>query len=197
MSEKNNNFGLVGRLPAGVKFFILCIFSIGLFFISDPYLMAAFTLVIAGFYPLADFSPLKILKVLQPLWWVIGLTMIFQIFIVSPPVMFTVVLRLIALILLAALVTLTTPTAQMLETFERIFQPLKFIGINPAKISLTLALTLRFIPVFQRIFNDVRQAQKARGLEKSVIALVIPVAVRMFKMSDDVAAAIEARGYET
>lgn len=196
MTEKTADINIIHRLSAGFKLLVLCLCSIALFFMQSPYLTAAFMLIIAGLYPLANFSPLKIFQVLRPLWWVIALTAVFLFFTAPWPVALNQMFRLITLVLLAALVTLTTSSARMLETFERLFQPLRFIGINPAKVSLTLSLTLRFIPVFQQVFHEVREAQKARGLERSIIALVIPVTVRMFKMSDDIAAAIIARGYE-
>ena len=54
---------------------------------------------------------------------------------------------------------------------------------------------LRFIPVLAQITREVREAQRVRGLENSVTALAIPLFVRTLRMSDDIADAIEARGY--
>ena len=72
---------------------------------------------------------------------------------------------------------------------------LRPLGVNPAKVSLALSLALRFIPVLAQITREVREAQRVRGLENSVIALAIPLFVRTLRMSDDIADAIEARGY--
>ena len=44
--------------------------------------------------------------------------------------------------------------------------------------------------------DEVREAQRARGLERSLVALTVPIVVRMLKMSDDIAAAIDARSYD-
>lgn len=85
----------------------------------------------------------------------------------------------------------------MMETLERFFSFLRPFGVHPAKISLALSLTLRFIPVLGQITQDVREAQKARSLEGNLIAAAIPVIVRTLKMSEDVAAAIEARCYDS
>jgi len=43
---------------------------------------------------------------------------------------------------------------------------------------------------------DVRQAQAARGLERSLIASFVPVVILMLKMSEDIANALEARGFD-
>lgn len=119
------------------------------------------------------------------------------------PIVFTpldagvlVVVRLASLLLLASLVTLTTRSSDMIDALEKGLGWLYYLGINPGKVSLALSLALRFIPVLASITEEVREAQKARGLDKSVIAIAVPVIVRMLKMADDISAAIEARSYD-
>jgi biotin transport system permease protein len=104
-----------------------------------------------------------------------------------------VVLRFAALIGVATLVTMTTRTAEMLNAIEFALSPLGRLGVDVAKVSLGLSLALRFIPVVARIAAEVREAQRARGLERSVVALVLPVIVRLLRMADDIADAIDAR----
>ena len=83
----------------------------------------------------------------------------------------------------------------LIDGIERGLPFLRPLGVNPAKVSLALSLALRFIPVLAQITQEVREAQRVRGLENSVIALAIPLFVRPLRMSDDIADAIEARGY--
>lgn len=106
------------------------------------------------------------------------------------------VLRFGVLLLLSSLVTLTTRVSDLLAALERAMQPLARVGVNPAKVSLAVSLTLRFIPVVVQTVGDVRDAQRARGSEKNMVALTVPVIVRTLKMADDVADAIEARSWE-
>lgn len=106
------------------------------------------------------------------------------------------VLRFGVLLLLSSLVTLTTRVSDLLAALERAMQPLARVGVNPAKVSLAVSLTLRFIPVVVQTVNDVRDAQRARGIEKNMVALTVPVIVRTLKMADDVADAIDARSWE-
>jgi biotin transport system permease protein len=106
------------------------------------------------------------------------------------------VARFAALILLATLVTLTTRVADMIDLFERVFGVLRPLGVNPAKLALMLALTIRFIPLLAEQVREVRMAQRARGVERSIAALFVPLLVKIFTMADDLAAALEARGYD-
>lgn len=104
--------------------------------------------------------------------------------------------RFAVLILLATLVTLTTRVMDMVDLFERVFGLLRPVGVNPAKLALMLALTIRFIPLLAEQVREVRMAQQARGVERSIAALFVPLLVKIFTMADDLTAALEARGYD-
>lgn len=106
------------------------------------------------------------------------------------------VARFAAVILLATLVTLTTRVMDMVDLFERLFGLLRPIGVNPAKMALMLALTIRFIPLLGEQVREVRMAQRARGVERNIAALFVPLLVKILTMADDLTAALEARGYD-
>ena len=104
-----------------------------------------------------------------------------------------VVLRCAALILAAGLVTLTTRTADLVAVIERGLSPLSRLGLDVVKVSLAISLTIRFIPTIGQIAADVREAQVARGRRPSPLTLVVPVIIRLLKMADEIAEAIDAR----
>ncbi|MBY6264139.1 energy-coupling factor transporter transmembrane protein EcfT [Azospirillum sp. 412522] len=104
--------------------------------------------------------------------------------------------RFAALILLATLVTLTTRVMDMVDLFEWLFGLLRPVGVNPAKMALMLALTIRFIPLLGDQVREVRMAQRARGVERNIAALFVPLLVKILTMADDLTAALEARGYD-
>lgn len=104
-----------------------------------------------------------------------------------------VCLRLLALILLAALATLTTRVSDMVLAVEGALRPLERVGVPTAKISLAISMALRFLPLLTRVVGEVREAQQARGLERNMLALTIPVLVRALHTADQMAEAIDAR----
>ena len=106
-------------------------------------------------------------------------------------------LRLLSLSLLAYAVTLTTRFSQMLQFFERLLAPTRRIGLNPARMSLALAMAVRFIPEVRTKYLEVREAQFARGRQNNPVALMIPLLVRTLQAAQDIAAAIDARCYDS
>ena len=167
-----------------------------LFLISDLSLSIIALFVTLLLYYVARISTAIVWAQLRPAIWIIVIIFFVQVFIANLTSGLIVVIRLSALLLLASLVTLTTRASDMIDALERGLSWLRFVGVNPAKVSLALSLALRFIPVLATITVEVREAQRARGLDKSIIAVAIPVVVRTLKMADNIASAIEARSYD-
>lgn len=61
---------------------------------------------------------------------------------------------------------------------------------------MMLSMVIRFIPMMMREAQEVLEAQRARGLDRNAIALLMPLLIKTLKMADDLSEAIEARGYD-
>ncbi|MFI3252022.1 MAG: energy-coupling factor transporter transmembrane component T [bacterium] len=115
------------------------------------------------------------------------------------------VVRLFCIIMLSTLLTLTTSTIDLNTGLERVLKPFKYIGLPVSEISLMISLTLRFIPTLLLETNKILKAQASRGVDfsegsiiqkmKQIITLLIPMFVVSFKRADDLACAMESRGY--
>jgi biotin transport system permease protein len=107
-----------------------------------------------------------------------------------------VVLRLLVLMLLASLVTFTTKMSDMIATLECSLQPLARFGVQPARVSMMLAIAIRFVPVLLEQAHAIREAQWARGLDRNGLALLVPLLIKTLKMADDLTDALDARCYD-
>jgi biotin transport system permease protein len=84
----------------------------------------------------------------------------------------------------------------MIDILERVMKPLCLVGINPSKVGMMLSMVIRFIPLMMREAQEILEAQRARGLDRSAIALLVPLLIKTLKMADNLSDAIEARGYD-
>lgn len=183
------------RLPAGVKVLLLAVFGTLIFLVDDLTVIVVFLIAVLSLYPLAGLPLSSAWAQVRPTLWILVAILVAQGLINGWTTGFFVISRFAGLLLLAGLLTLTTRVSDMVDGMERGFWVLKYVGINPAKVSLALSLALRFIPVLATITGEVREAQKVRGLNRSIIAVAIPVVIRTLRMSDEIAEAIETRGY--
>lgn len=181
------------RLRPGAKLLLLPVFGTVLF-MADALAVAAGALVlVAGLYALARIPARLALSQLGPVLPMLAVLFAAQAWLSGLDDALLLVLRFAVLILAASLVTLTTRTAALVGALERGLGFLSRFGVDAEKASLAISLAFRFIPVIARTVSEVREAQQARGQDRSILALAVPVLVRVLKMADEVAEAIDAR----
>lgn len=101
---------------------------------------------------------------------------------------------LVSAVLAATVVTATTPTDCLLDLVVRASRPLRRLGASPETIGLAVALMLRAVPALERTAAEVRDAARARGLERSPRAILVPAAVRAVGRARLTGEALAARG---
>ncbi len=186
----------VHRAPAGLKLLALAAAGAGLFFLSRwPLLLAALGAAL-GLAALARIPARALWAQLRPLLLFVAIIVAAQVLFADVAVAAAVGLRLLALLVLAIVATLTTRPSEIVAAIERALSPFRrWIAVE--KVGLAIALALRFIPVLARMAAETREAQWARGQERNIIALATPLIVQTLKMADEIAEALDARGFDS
>jgi energy-coupling factor transport system permease protein len=163
-----------------------------------------------------------VLRGLKPALWIIVLTVVLQIFANKEgPLLFSwkfleiheagltqaafVSARIILLMMSASLLTLTTSPIQLTDGLESLFSPLRRFGFPAHELALMMSISLRFIPTLLEETDKIAKAQMSRGASFSsgsivkringILPLVVPLFVQSFRRAEDLAFAMEARGY--
>ncbi len=135
----------------------------------------------------------KLLSQFKLLYISLALIFVFQYYFNSLLDAFNISFRLIAIFCLGLLFTFTSKSSDIVETIENLLKPLSKLGVNYKKVSLSISLAIRFIPQILRTIKQVKEAQKVRGLNKNIFAMIIPVIIQTLKSADEIANAIDAR----
>lgn len=111
-----------------------------------------------------------------------------------------------ALVTGASILTLTTPPSGLISGLERLLRPFNRLGVPSHDIAVMISLALRFVPTLLEESERVRKAQLARGADfkkgnmikrfKAVSSLVLPLALGSLRRAEELARAMEGRGYE-
>ncbi|MDN5805476.1 MAG: energy-coupling factor transporter transmembrane protein EcfT, partial [Microlunatus sp.] len=133
---------------------------------------------------------------LRALWWVLLAIGIAQVVIASWPVAVSVVVTVQLLVLAAGLVTLTTTTTAMSDVVVRLLGPFRRFGVAPERVGLLIALSIRAVPVVLGLADQIRDAQRARGLSASPRAFAVPLLVRALRHAQQTGDALIARGLD-
>lgn len=167
--------------------------------------------------------PVKmVLKSLKPLMFIIGFTVILNIFfqkgddllvkfwifeIYMEGILYAVkmALRILILVAGASLLTFTTSSISLTDGLERLMSPLSVIRFPAHDIAMMMSIALRFIPTFTEETDRIMKAQSSRGAEfdtgsfmqkiKSFIPVIIPLIISAFRRAEDLAVAMESRCY--
>lgn len=113
--------------------------------------------------------------------------------------------RLVLIIFMSTLLTLTTPSLSLADAVESLLKSLAKIHFPVTEVALMLSIALRFVPTLLDQTTKTMNAQRARGVDfgsgglfkqiRAIVPLFIPLFVAAFTMADDLATAMEARGY--
>lgn len=118
---------------------------------------------------------------------------------------FFIMTRLIVIVTLSTILTLTTKPTDLNLGLERVLKPLKYVGISTEIMAMIISIALRYIPTLLDEANKIMLAQASRGVDFSegkfkdkvmqIISLLVPMFIISFKRSDELADAMEARNF--
>ncbi|WP_188197662.1 energy-coupling factor transporter transmembrane component T family protein [Nonomuraea sp. SYSU D8015] len=184
------------RLPAGAKLGGLAAACTVLVLLGSPAALAGAAAAVAGLYALARVGVAAAWAQVRPVRWFAVALFALQWFTVGVEGAAVTTLRVVLAVALAGLVTITTRTSDMLATLERCLAPARFVGLDPFRVSLLLSLTIRSVPVLTGLAARVREAQRARGVERSLRAFAVPLVVGALRHADALGEALSARGLD-
>lgn len=103
------------------------------------------------------------------------------------------------------ILTLITSLIVIIDGMEMLLNSLKKVKLPVHELALMMSIALRFIPTLMDETDKIMKAQMARGSDmtsgpikeriKAVVPLLVPLFVSAFKRAEDLATAMEVRGY--
>ncbi|OLS34962.1 energy-coupling factor transporter transmembrane protein EcfT [Bacillus sp. MRMR6] len=213
---------LIHRLDPRSKLMVIFLF-VCIIFLANNWmtygLIALYTFLMLGLSKI----PFRFLySGLKPVLWIVLFTFILQLFFTKEgqllyewgPIKIYeeglrqgvfISMRFFFLILMTSLLTLTTTPIEITDGLETLLNPLKKVRFPVHEMALMMSISLRFIPTLMQETDKIMKAQIARGVEfasgpikeriKAIIPLLIPLFVSSFKRAEELAIAMEARGY--
>jgi energy-coupling factor transport system permease protein len=172
---------------------------------------------------LSDINPRFIMKGVRPLIWLIIFTVALQILFTSGQTIYFrlgplvvsqegvingafIFMRFVLIIFMSTLLTLTTMPLSLTDAIEYLLRPFEVVKMPVHEIALMLSIALRFVPTLMDETEKIMNAQRARGIDfgegniyqqmKAIVPLLIPLFVSSFNRAEELATAMEARGYK-
>src|SRR5690625_2935047 len=213
---------IVHRLDPRTKITIIFFFVLFVFFANNFFSYAVLTIFALLSVFSTRISLRFIMKGLTPVWFLIIFTFTLHLIVTKDgAVLFEIFnfkihvggvlqgiaisMRFFLLILITSLLTLTTTPMEITDAIEYMLHPLKRIKFPIHELALMMSIALRFIPTLMQETDKISKAQASRGVDfrtgpikqrvKAIVPLLIPLFVSAFKRAEELAMAMEARGY--
>ena len=212
---------VIHRLDPRVKLLGTVLYIISLFVFGRPvnYLLAAVFLAIL--IKLSKVPVSFMVRGLRAIFILMIITAVFNLFLTPGTVIWQMwilkitkegvrvavlmVIRLILLVMGSSLMTLTTTPNDLTDGMEKGLGFLKKIRVPVHEIAMMMSIALRFIPILMEETDKIMKAQSARGADfdtgnliqkaKSLVPVLVPLFISAFRRANDLAMAMEARGY--
>ena len=116
-----------------------------------------------------------------------------------------IAVRLMLMIIITTVLTATTKPLELTLGIEDLLQPFQRFHLPSHEIAMMISIALRFIPTLIEETQRIMRAQASRGVDlkegklkekvMAVLSLIVPLFVSAFQRAEDLANAMEARGY--
>jgi biotin transport system permease protein len=186
---------LVHRTPALVKLGVLAVLVTVIALQASLVWLGAASVVVIVLFLIARVPFRLAWRQIVPILWVLAFAVPVQVLFGGWEAAAVMAVRLVLAVALAAIYTLTTPVTATLDAMQALLRPLRR-WVDADRVGLTLALTIRCVPLLADLVREVLEARKARGAEGSLLALAVPVIVRALRTAEHLGEALVARGFD-
>ena len=211
---------VIHKMDPRVKLFGTIVFIISLFLFQKISVYVVATLFLAAVIMISKVPFSFMVKGLKGIFVLMMITVVFNLFLTPGTTAFAIwklkvtwegirqaafMARLTYLILGSSVLTLTTTPNNLTDGLEKALSPLKVIKVPVHEISMMMSIALRFIPILLDETDKIMKAQMARCADfesgglikkaKSLVPLLVPLFISAFRRANDLAMAMEARGY--
>ncbi len=215
---------LIHRADPRFKLIIMLLYLVMVFFCESFFSFGFLTLFVIITVIMSRVPPLKVLKGLRFVIIIVLITTvlmilfyrdanaqpiaewkIFRIYLSGIYSSIKLAWRLLLLVIMPTLLTLTSTPTELCDGLESLLFPLKKLHFPVHELALIMSIALRLIPTLIEETDKIMNAQKARGAKfesknpfkkiKAMLPVLIPLFVSSFRRADDLADAMDSRCY--
>ena len=178
---------------AGMKLALLAVLGAGVFLTSDLSVLSVSAVLCMAMF--ASLGPAA--QRVKPLLWGLAIASaligVFHLYMGQTMVGVVSVLRLLCTTLMGLALTLTTRYTDLLAVLEWLLTPLRVVGVEPERLSLQVALMLRFTEHFFVLWRRLDDAHRLRTGRAGGFKILAPLTIHMLVAARRVADTLHVR----
>lgn len=212
---------LLHRLDPRTKIISLVILMTGILLLDTVTSYTVATLMVLGIIGLSKIPVSVFARGLKPLVFILMFTFVYNTLLTKGNIIWSwsyiqvteeglynglhYVWRIVLLVLLSSVLTLTTKPLTLVQGLAKLMAPLSKLQVPVEQFSLMIVIAIRFIPTFMQELDRILLAQKARGYDLTALPLprrmfayipvLVPLLFTVIQRAEQLSYAIDARAY--
>lgn len=209
------------RLDPRTKLIGISMIMLSFLMLESTFSYMLATIVVTGLLMLSKIPIHVIWKGIKPILFILSFTFLYHLVFTKGTIIWSwsfidltteglqngirFVWRIVLLVLLASILTLTTKPLTLAHGLEKLLSPLSRLHVPVEQFSLMIVIAIRFIPTIQQELDRILLAQKARGFDLdslslpkrllSYIPIMVPLLFTTIQRAEQLTYAIDARAY--
>lgn len=212
----------IHKIDPRIKIIIMVVLMLAVFMVPNFYGYGFMFLVLLFAILLSKLTIGFIVKSMKPVLFMMSILFVLNIFLIQTgdlifeflflrvhmdAVLQTlfIVFRLMLMIMITTLLTATTAPLDLTLGIEDLLKPLERFKVPAHEIAMMISIALRFIPTLIEDTQRIMNAQASRGVDlqegklkekiSGIISMIVPLFISSYHRAEDLADAMEARGY--
>ena len=181
------------RLPAAIKLAFLALLGTGVFLTNELVVLSVSAACCLIIFTSLGRAAARAKPLVMGVLFASVLIGLFHVYMQQPMVGAISVLRLISTTLMGIALTLTTRHTDLLAVFAWLLSPLRFLGVEPERLSLQVALMLRFTEHFFVLWRRLDDAHRLRTGKAGGFKILAPLTIQMLVAARRVADTLHVR----
>lgn len=185
-----------------IKLIAFFVYTVGLFWITDFYLLAVFGVLQILLMLACHISLKEVTKTILHLMPFILFTVLIDLFIMEFVEAIQIGIRLIFVCHMTYLLSKTTTAMQLAKAVKNLLYPLKWFGVNIENIGIMVSLAITFIPIIKQEIEAIRNSLIAKGFNmsltnqiKHINYIMAPLFRSLLRKVQELEEALKSKGY--
>lgn len=178
---------------------LFIVYTTSIFFISNWITILGFILINLILILALKIPFKRVLNNLYKFTFVVTITFIFNILFGYLKEAILISIRLYIVCNISHIFTYKMGYANILLALEKLFTPLKLLGISPADLSLMINIAITFIPIFLKELEQITLSMQNKGIKKFSFAHIKYtfkiLLTSVFKKTNDIELTLKSKNY--
>lgn len=182
-----------------IQFIIFLIYVTTIFLVHNKLMILAFTIINLILMLVFKIDIRKLIKSIKSFFIVVLFTAFINMLMINFGYGLNIGIKLLLVCHVTCIFSQKVTYMSLAEAIEKLFTPIKVIGVNPKDVSLLVCIALSFIPILKDEIFQIKNSLKSKGFKLNLINIKLifkPFFISLLKRVNDIELSLKSKAYQ-